>query len=52
MNVLAESLAARLSKHGLKCKTVSISVRGNDLISFSGQGNLFDNEGKWLVEKK
>ena len=36
--VLAESVAARLRKHGLKCKTVSISVRDNDLISFERQG--------------
>jgi len=36
--VLAESVAARLRKHGLKCKTISISVRGNDLISFERQG--------------
>ncbi|AJQ28200.1 DNA polymerase Y family protein [Pelosinus fermentans] len=38
--VLAESVAARLRKHGFKCKTVSISVRGNDLISFEIQGKL------------
>jgi len=38
--VLAESVAARLRKHGLKCKTVSISVRGNDLLSFERQGKL------------
>ncbi|MCC5464763.1 DNA polymerase Y family protein [Pelosinus baikalensis] len=38
--VLAESVAARLRKHGFKCKTVSISVRGNDLISFERQGKL------------
>ena len=36
--VLAESVAARLRKHGLKCKTVAISVRGNDLMSFERQG--------------
>ena len=36
--VLAEIVAARLRKHGLKCKTRSISVRGNDLISFERQG--------------
>jgi len=36
--VLAESVAARLRKHGLKCRTVSISVRDNDLISFERQG--------------
>ncbi|WP_281246859.1 DNA polymerase Y family protein [Pelosinus propionicus] len=38
--VLAESVAARLRKHGFKCKTISISVRGNDLISFERQGKL------------
>ena len=42
MYVLAESVAARLRKHGLKCKTVSISVRGNDLISFDRQGKVAD----------
>lgn len=36
--VLAESVAARLRKHGLKCKTIAISVRGNDLMSFERQG--------------
>jgi DNA polymerase-4 len=40
--VLAESVAARLRKHGFKCKTVSISVRGNDLMSFERQGKLSD----------
>jgi len=40
MYVLAESVAARLRRHGLKCKTVSISVRGNDLISFERQGKV------------
>ena len=38
--VLAESVAARLRKHGFKCKTVSISVRGNDLVSFERQGKV------------
>lgn len=38
--VLAESVAARLRKHGLKCRTVSISVRSNDLISFERQCKL------------
>ncbi|MDF2634775.1 MAG: polymerase [Pelosinus sp.] len=38
--VLAESVATRLRKHGLKCRTVSISVRGNDLLSFERQGKL------------
>ena len=38
--VLAESVAARLRKHGLKCRTVAISVRSNDLYSFERQGKL------------
>lgn len=38
--VLAESVAARLRKHGLKCRTISISIRSNDLISFERQGKL------------
>lgn len=38
--VLAESVAARLRRHGLKCKTVVISVRDKDLLSFERQGKL------------
>lgn len=38
--VLAESVSARLRKHGLKCRTISISIRSNDLISFERQGKL------------
>lgn len=38
--VLAESVAARLRKHGLKCTTISISVRNNDLYSFEKQGKI------------
>lgn len=38
--VLAESVAARLRKHGLKCKTVAISVRDKELYSFERQGKL------------
>ena len=38
--VLAESVAARLRKHGIKCKTVAIHVRDKDLISFDRQGKL------------
>jgi DNA polymerase-4 len=38
--VLAESVAARLQNHGFKCRTVSISIRGNNLISFERQGKL------------
>ena len=38
--VLAESVAARLRKHGLKCRTVAIHVRNNELYSFERQGKL------------
>ncbi|WP_373432673.1 DNA polymerase IV [Propionispora sp. 2/2-37] len=38
--VLAESVAARLRKHGLKCTTVSISVRSNELLSLERQSKL------------
>lgn len=38
--VLAESVAARLRRHGLKCKTVAISVRSTELFSFERQGKL------------
>jgi len=38
--VLAESVAARLRDHGLKCATVSISVRDKELHSFDRQGKL------------
>jgi len=38
--VLAESVAARLRKHGLKCTTVSISVRNNELSSFERPGKI------------
>jgi DNA polymerase IV len=38
--VLAESVAARLRAHGLKCLTVSISMRDNELFSFERQGKL------------
>lgn len=38
--VLAESIAARLRDHGLKCTTVSISVRNKELHSFARQGKL------------
>ena len=37
---LAESVAARLRKHGFKCKTVEITVRDNRLYSFSRQIHL------------
>lgn len=37
---LAESVAARLRKHGFKCKTVEITVRDNGLSSFTRQRHL------------
>ena len=38
--VLAESVAARLRRHGLKCRTVAIHIRNNELFSFERQGKL------------
>lgn len=38
--VLAESVASRLRKHNLKCITVSVSIRNNELASFERQGRL------------
>lgn len=38
--VLAESVAARLRTHGLKCKTVAIYARDKDLFSAECQGKL------------
>jgi DNA polymerase-4 len=38
--VLAESVAARLRRHGFKCKTVAIQVRDNQLFTFERQGKL------------
>ncbi|MBP2656091.1 MAG: polymerase [Firmicutes bacterium] len=38
--VLAESVAARLRQHGLKCTTVTISIRSNELFSFERQSKL------------
>lgn len=38
--VLAESVAARLRTHGLKCTTVAISARDKELMSFERQGKL------------
>lgn len=38
--VLAESVAARLRNHGLKCTTVSVSVRNTELYSYDRQGKL------------
>ncbi|AIF51341.1 DNA polymerase IV [Pelosinus sp. UFO1] len=40
--VLAESVAARLRKHGLKCKTVSITARSSELLSFERQAKVPD----------
>ncbi len=37
---LAESVAARLRKHGFKCKVVSITIRDNGLYTFSRQKKL------------
>ena len=39
---LAESVAARLRKHGFKCNVVSISIRDNGLFHFSRQRKLQD----------
>jgi len=38
--VLSESVAARLRRHGLKCKTIAISLRTTELFSFERQGQL------------
>ena len=38
--VLAESVSARLRKHGFKCNTVAISIRDNSLYHFSRQMHL------------
>ena len=38
--VLAESVAARLRRHGLKCRTVAVHIRNNELFSFERQGKL------------
>lgn len=38
--VMAESVAARLREHGMKCKTVAISVRDTGLFSFERQAQL------------
>ena len=37
---LAESVSARLRKHGFKCNTVAISIRDNSLYHFSRQMHL------------
>ena len=38
--VLAESVAARLRRHGLKCRTVAVHIRNNELYSIERQGKL------------
>jgi DNA polymerase-4 len=38
--VLAESVAARLRRHGLKCRTVAVHVRDKELFTFERQGGL------------
>ncbi len=38
--VLAESVAARLRRHGLKCRTVAVHVRDAELFTFERQGGL------------
>jgi DNA polymerase-4 len=38
--VLSESVAARLRRHGMKCKTVVIHVRDKELFTFERQGKL------------
>ncbi len=38
--VLAESVAARMRRHGVKCRTVEISVRNTELQSFERQAKL------------
>ena len=38
--ILAESVAARLRRHGLKCRTVAVHIRNNELYSFERQGKL------------
>lgn len=38
--VLAESVAARLRSHGMKCKTVAIHVRDTELFIFERQGKI------------
>lgn len=38
--VLAESVAARLRRHGLKCRTVCVYVRDNELFSCERQGKM------------
>ncbi|MDD4189058.1 MAG: DNA polymerase IV [Eubacteriales bacterium] len=38
--VLSESVGERLRRHNLKCRTVQISIRGDDLLSRERQGKL------------
>lgn len=38
--VLAESVAARLRRHGLKCRTVAVHMRDKELFTFERQGKM------------
>ena len=38
--ILAESVAARLREHGFKCRVVEISIRDNELYSFTRQKKI------------
>ena len=38
--VLTESVATRLRRHGLKCRTVAVHIRNSELYSFERQGKL------------
>lgn len=38
--VLSESVTARLRENGFKCRTVEISIRDNELCSFTRQINI------------
>lgn len=40
LTILAESVAARLRENGFKCRVVEISVRDNELLSFTRQRKL------------
>lgn len=40
LTILAESVAARLRENGFKCRVVEISVRDNELVSFTRQRKI------------
>lgn len=40
ITILAESVSARLRENGFKCKVVEVSIRDNELISFTRQRKL------------